>query len=139
MYQLFEQNSRLGLYDFNDGKPMLRGKTLSMLPDGYAGSSTGSEVLLARDGKHIYAANRTQDSIAVFDVAADGSVKHAANVSTMANHPRSLTIDPSGRFLYSLNQRGDNITTFRLDPVTGIPRFAGRYAPVPSPAVMVFR
>lgn len=139
LYQLFEQNSRLGVYDFNDGRPVLRGKTVSLLPDGYAGSSTGSELLIARDGRHVYAANRTQDSIAVFDVGADGSLRRTANVSTMANHPRSLTIDPSGKFLYSLNQRGDNVTTFRLDPATGIPRFAGRYAAMPSPAVMVFR
>ena len=139
VYQLFEQDSRLGVYDFNNGKPVLRGKTVSLLPDGYAGSATGSELLIAKDGKHIYAANRTEDSIAVFAVAADGSVKRIANVATEANHPRSLTIDPSGKFLYSLNQRGDNVTTFRLDPVTGIPHFTGHWAPLPSPASMVFR
>jgi 6-phosphogluconolactonase len=50
-----------------------------------------------------------------------------------------LTIDPSGRFLYSPNQRGDNVTTFRLDPVTGVLRFTGHYLPAPSPATMVFR
>jgi 6-phosphogluconolactonase len=139
LYQLFEQDSRLGFYDFNNAKPVLRERTVSLLPDGYAGSATGSELLIAKDGKHIYAANRTEDSIVVFVVAADGSVKRTTNVATEANHPRSLTIDPSGKFLYSLNQRGDNVTTFRLDPVTGIPHFTGHYVPVPSPASMVFR
>ena len=60
LYQLFEQDSRLGVYDFNNGRPAPRGKTVSLLPDGYAGSATGSELLIAKDGKHIYAANRTQ-------------------------------------------------------------------------------
>jgi 6-phosphogluconolactonase (cycloisomerase 2 family) len=139
LYQLFEQNSRLGLYDFNNGKPVLRGKTLPMLPENYFGSATASEILMAKDGRHIYAANRTQDSIAVFAVGADGNIRRTAIVPTAGNHPRSLTIDPSGKFLYSLNQRGDHIATFRLDPATGIPRFTGHYAPVASPAIMVFR
>jgi 6-phosphogluconolactonase len=139
LYQLFEQDSRLGVYDFNNGRPAPRGKTVSLLPDGYAGSATASELLIARDGRHIYAANRTPDSIAVFALAADGSVKRIANVATESDQPRSLTIDPSGQFLYSLNQRGDNVTTFRIDPVTGVPHFTGHYAPVPSPATMVFR
>lgn len=139
LYQLFEQDLRLGVYDFNDGKPMLRGKTVSLLPDGYAGSAAGSELLIAKDGKHIYAATRTQDSIAVFVVASDGRVTRTANIATEADQPRSLTIDPSGKFLYSLNLRGDNVTTFRLDPATGVPRFTGHFVPVPSPATMVFR
>lgn len=139
LYQLFEQDSRLGIYDFNNGKPVQRGKTVSLLPDGYAGSATGSELLIARDGKHIYAANRTQDSIAVFALAADGGVKRIANAATEADQPRSLTLDPSGQFLYSLNQHGDNVTIFRIDPATGIPHFTGHYLPVPSPATMVFR
>ncbi len=139
LYQLFEQDSRLGVYDFNNGKPALRGKTVSLLPDGYGGSATGSELLIARDGKHIYAANRTQDSIAAFAVAADGSVKRIANAATEADQPRSLTLDPSGQFLYSLNQHGDNVTIFRIDPATGVPHFTGHYLPVPSPATMVFR
>jgi 6-phosphogluconolactonase (cycloisomerase 2 family) len=139
LYQLFEQDSRLGVYNFNNGRPELRGKTVSLLPDGYGGSATGSELLITKDGKHIYAANRTQDSIAAFAVAAAGSVKRIANAATEADQPRSLTIDPSGQFLYSLNQRGDNITIFRIDPATGVPHFTGHYLPVPSPATMVFR
>ena len=65
-------------------------------------------------------------------------VKRIANVPTQANHPRSLTIDPSGRFLYSLNQRGDNITTFRIGD-NGIPHFTGHFMPLGSPTMMLFR
>jgi 6-phosphogluconolactonase (cycloisomerase 2 family) len=108
-----------------------------MLPDTYEGSALGSELLMARDGRHLYAANRTQDSIAVFAIGEDGLVKRIANVPTGANYPRSLAIDPTGKFLYSLNQRGDNVTTFQIE-AGGIPKFTDHYLAVGSPAVMVF-
>jgi 6-phosphogluconolactonase len=54
-----------------------------------------------------------------------------------ADSPRCLTIDPSGQFLYSCNQRSDSITSFRISAATGGLQFTGRYEPVGSPAVMV--
>jgi 6-phosphogluconolactonase (cycloisomerase 2 family) len=137
MYQLQEQDSRLATYAFANGQLTPLGQTVSMLPDNYQGSALGSELLLARDGRHLYAANRTQDSIAVFATGTDGSVKRIANVSTGANYPRSLAIDPTGKFLYSLNQRGDNVTTFQIG-ADGVPKFTGHYLALGSPAVMAF-
>lgn len=137
MYQLQEQDSRVAVYDFADGKLTQLSPTVSILPDGYAGSSTASELLISRDGKYLYAANRTQDSIAVLKTGPQG-VKKIANVQTQASYPRSLTIDPSGRFLYSMNQRGDNVTTFRIG-ADGIPQFTGHFMPLGSPTMMIFR
>jgi 6-phosphogluconolactonase (cycloisomerase 2 family) len=137
MYQLQEQDSQLALYDFAGGHLMMKGPTVSTLPNGYAGSNTGSELLISKDGKHLYSGNRTQDSIAVFAVGAQGAVTRIANVPTEADQPRSLALDPSGRFLYSLNQRGDSVTSFRID-AKGVPRFTGKYLPLGSPATMVF-
>jgi 6-phosphogluconolactonase len=137
MYQLQEQDSRLAVYNFANGHLTALGPTVSLLPEGYEGSTTGSELLMARDGRHLYAANRTQDSIAVFAIGGDGLVKRIANVPTGADTPRSLAIDPTGKFLYSLNQRGDNVTTFQI-AADGVPKFTGHYLAVGSPAVMVF-
>jgi 6-phosphogluconolactonase len=137
MYQLQEQDSRLGVYRFANGNLTQLGETVSMLPDEYEGSATGSELLMGSDGRHLYAANRTQDSIAVFAVEKDGLVRRIANVPTGADLPRSLTIDPTGKFLYSLNQRGDNVTTFQIG-AGGIPKFTGQYLAIGSPAVMLF-
>jgi 6-phosphogluconolactonase (cycloisomerase 2 family) len=54
-----------------------------------------------------------------------------------ADFPRGLAIDPSGEFLYSCNQKGDSITSFRISASTGALQFTGRFEPVGSPAVMI--
>jgi 6-phosphogluconolactonase (cycloisomerase 2 family) len=137
MYQLFEQTSRLGTFDFAGGKLTQRGKSISALPDGYAGSNTGSELLISKDGKNLYFANRLQDSIAVFAIGADGNPKRIANVHTEGDTPRSFTLSPDNKFIYSLNQNADNVTAFSIG-ANGVPKFTGKYLPLGSPAVMVF-
>lgn len=136
MYQLQEQDSRLAVYDFSNGKLTQKGATVSTLPNGYQGSNLASELLISADGKHLYAGNRTQDSIAAFAAGRDGVIR-IANVATEADTPRSLTLDPTGKFLYSMNQRGDSVTTFRIGS-NGVPKFTGKYLAMGSPTVMVF-
>ena len=136
-YQQQEQDSRLTTYAFADGKLTQKGPSISSLPDGYQGSNTTSELLIDKSGKHLYGANRTEDSIVTYTIGADGMPTRIANTWTQADNPRSLTIDPSGKFLYSLNQSGNNIATFRLG-ANGVPAFTGKFLGMGSPAVMVF-
>lgn len=137
LYMLHEQNSRIQVYGFADGKLTARGASVSTLPDGFQGSNTTSELLIDKAGKHLYAANRAHDTIATFTIAPDGSIKRIADTHTQGTIPRSLTIDPTGKFLYSMNQHADNIATFRLDP-NGVPQFTGKFLAVGAPAAMVF-
>ena len=137
LYQQQEQDSKLTTYAFADGKLTQKGQSISSLPDGFQGTNTTSELLIDKAGKHLYGANRTEDSIVTYNIAADGSVTRAANTWTESDNPRSLTIDPSGKFLYSLNQSGNNIVTFRLG-ADGVPKSTGKFLGMGSPAVMVF-
>ena len=36
-------------------------------------------------------------------------------------------IDPRGEFLFSCNQKGDSITSFRINAATGVLQFTGRF------------
>jgi 6-phosphogluconolactonase (cycloisomerase 2 family) len=137
MYQLQEQDSRLSTYAFANGRLTLKGPSISVLPNGYQGSNTASELLIDKAGRHLYAGNRTQDSIAVMTIGANAMPARVANVPTEADLPRSLTLSPDGRFLYSMNQKGDNITTFRIG-ADGMPKFTGHYMALGTPAVMAF-
>lgn len=137
LYVLQEQDSRLSVYGFADGKLTLRGASVSSLPVGFQGGNTTSELLIDQGGKHLYGGNRSHDSIATFTVGEHGAVSLTANTHTEGTIPRSLAFDPTGKFLYSLNQNGDNLTTFRLG-ADGVPTFTGKFLAVGAPAVMVF-
>lgn len=54
------------------------------------------------------------------------------------NSPPVTNFDPTGHFLYSCNQRGDNIAAFRVDHKTGRLIFTGHYTPVGNPSIIVF-
>jgi 6-phosphogluconolactonase len=137
LYQQQEQDSRLTVYGFANGKLTQKGPSISTLPAGFEGSNTTSELLIDKAGKHLYGANRNHDSIANMAVQADGSVKLVANTHTEGTIPRSLTLDPSGKFLYSLNQGASNVTTFSVG-ADGALRFTGKFLGLGTPAVMVF-
>ena len=137
LYQQQEQDSRLTVYSFANGKLTQKGQSISTLPVGFEGSNTTSELLIDKAGKHLYGANRNHDTIATMAVQGDGSVKLVANTHTEGTIPRSLTLDPTGKFLYSMNQSADNLTTFRLGS-DGVPKFTGKFLGIGSPAVMVF-
>jgi 6-phosphogluconolactonase (cycloisomerase 2 family) len=113
---------------------------VSTLPAGFAGTNFTSEVRVSSDGKLVYAANRLHDTIAVFSVGASGRLTPVGESSTLGDYPRSFTIDPTSRFLFSCNQRSDDLTTFRVNGEGNAesPHSTGQYTPVGSPAVIVF-
>src|SRR5262249_39300472 len=90
------------------------------------------------DGRFLYAGNRLHDSIAIFSISPTGTLTYLGEEWTRGDYPRSFNFDPSGRFLYCCNQRGDNVTAFRVDHPTGRLSFTGHYASVGNPSIIVF-
>src|SRR5205814_1344167 len=127
------------LFDFDAATGRLAARqTISTLPPGFAGSNFCSEILVSADGRFVYAGNRLHDSIAIFSVGADGALAYVGEEWTRGDYPRSFGFDPSGQFLYSCNQRADNVTVFRVDAKTGGLSFTGHYIPVGNPSHIVF-
>ena len=138
-YCLQEEASTLVLYDWNAEQGRLTARqTLSTLPKGFAGTNFTSEIRIAPGAKHLYAANRLHDSIAWFTIGPDGMLTLAGEELTRGDYPRSFTIDPSGQYLYSCNQRADAIVCFRVNRQTGALSFTGQYTPVGTPAIVLF-
>jgi 6-phosphogluconolactonase (cycloisomerase 2 family) len=139
LYSLQEEASTVMTFDFDPTNGRVRGKqTLSTLPHGFAGTNFTSEIALSPDARFVYVANRLHDSIAWFSLGAEGTLTWVGEEWTRGDYPRSFTIDPSGRFLFSCNQRSDAITSFRIDRRSGALTFTGLYTPVGSPAHIVF-
>jgi 6-phosphogluconolactonase (cycloisomerase 2 family) len=139
LFSVQEEGSTIVRFDYDaDAGTLTPRQTISTLPEGFAGSNFCSEILVSADGKFLYVGNRLHDSIGVFAIAADGSLKWLADEWTRGNYPRSFAFDPTGSFLYCCNQRGDNVAVFRVDRATGGLRFTGQYVPVGNPSHIVF-
>jgi 6-phosphogluconolactonase len=78
------------------------------------------------------------DSVAIFAIADDGTLKYQGEEWTRGNYPRSFNFDPTGKFFYCCNQRGDNLAVFEVDRKTGGLKFTGQYTPVGNPSCIVF-
>jgi len=137
-YNLYEHDAKVAVYDYDATRGALHLKqTLSTLPGKFAGSNLAAEILITSDGRFVYVSNRLHNTLAVFAVAADGQLHWNSETWVHADYPRSAAIDQSGEYIFSCNQKGDSITSFRINAGSGALQFTGRFEPVGSPAVML--
>jgi 6-phosphogluconolactonase len=115
MYSIQEEGDTIIFWLFDPAAGSLTNKQqVSSLPPGFAGTVFTSEIRVSADGRFVYGVNRLSDTIVVFRIGHDGMLTQVSHTSTLGDYPRIITIDPSGRFMVSGNQRADNITTFRI-------------------------
>jgi 6-phosphogluconolactonase (cycloisomerase 2 family) len=139
LYSIQEEGSTVVLFDYDaDAGRLVARQTISTLPRGFAGSNFCSGILVSADGRFVYAGNRLHDTIGIFSVGAKGDLTYVGEEWTRGDYPRSFNFDPSGQFLYSCNQRGDNVAVFRVDRKAGNLTFTGQYVPVGNPSSIVF-
>jgi len=139
LYSIQEEGSTIVLFDYDAEAGRLEARqTISTLPPGYAGSNFCSGIRVSDDGRFVYAGNRLHDSLGIFAVGSDGELTYRGEEWTRGDYPRSFSFDPTGRFLYSCNQRADHLAVFRVDHATGGLAFTGQYVPVGNPSSLVF-
>jgi 6-phosphogluconolactonase len=139
LYVITEEASTMVVldYDPDSGKLTQKGRSVSTLPPGYAGSNFPSAVLVRKGGQLLYGANRLCDTIVTFDITPEGSLQNPRHEWTRGSYPRDFAIDPTGNFLYVCHSQSDNLTTFRVDG-TGALTFTGQWTPVGNPSKIVF-
>jgi len=138
-YCIQEEGSAVVVFDYDIGTgKMTQKQVISTLPKGFVGTNFCSEIRISPDARFIYGANRLHDTVAFFSIGSDGTLTYVGEEWTRGDYPRSITLDPAGDFLFSCNQRGDAVTTFRINKQTGRLTFTGQYTPVGTPAVIVF-
>jgi hypothetical protein len=116
---------------------------LTALPQGDFGVTSGwraethRDLVVAPDGKAIYASERLEDVIHEAAPTAEGA-RHIRDYRDGSeaqglDHPGALTISPDGRFLYAstgmlyAGRPASGIVVFRRDPATNALTFASRF------------
>lgn len=95
-------------------------------------------MILTRDGRFAYAANRGYDELFAFEIGAEGRLTEINNLGSGGTTPRHIALDPSEKFLLAANQVGDNIVVFPRDRKTGALLTATQSYPISRPQCLVF-
>ena len=116
-----EMGCSVTTFAWNDGR-MTAVETVSLLPADVPVKPefTAAEIRVHPSGKFVFATVRGHDSVSV--LAADeksGRLKLIQNISSGGKVPRGLGIDPTGRWLFTGNQKSDNAVEFSIEAATG--------------------
>ena len=146
LYVINELNATIAVlpYDAESGKLGEAVATVSTVPDDFPDAKSTAEIMVHPSGKFLYGSNRAfsdhpdADSIAVFRLDEQGLPERAQLVTEGIAFPRAFQLDPTGTWLYALNQKGDDIVQFAIDQETGELTPTGNVAEVPTPVSLVF-
>lgn len=129
IYVLGEIDSTVNV--FEKGKLV---ETVSALPEGFKGESSGAEILIDKGERFLYASNRGADTIAVFQIGA--KLKKVGDVK-VGKTPRGFVFSPDGKFLIAGSQAENTIQEYRVDEVTGLLTAEGK--PLAAEGPICFR
>ena len=93
---------------------------INLLPAGYAGDTHACDTVISKDGKHVYFANRGNNSIYLFHAdEKTGSLAPGGRFDCGGKTPRSFLLDPTGHWTLVANQDSNQVSVFARNPVTG--------------------
>ena len=92
---------------------LLPHQTVTLLAEPFAGANLGGHLAFDTDGTRLLANNRGHDSIAVFDILADGTLRRGPLASSGGQSPRQFR--QSGEELLIVNEESGNIRRLRRD------------------------
>jgi 6-phosphogluconolactonase len=112
---------------------------ISTVPADHQGPSAPSDVVMDKAGKFLYVANRLDDFMVSFSIAAtDGKLTLMERTSCGGKTPRHIALDPTEKWLLVANQATDNLSVFARDAKTGKLANEGKSFPLSRPQCIVF-
>jgi 6-phosphogluconolactonase len=111
-------------------------QTISTLPADYAGRNFTAEVRAHPGGEFLYGSNRGHNSISLFAIQPDGTLRLVENTPTEGQTPNSFTLDPAGKWLVTVNQNSDTVVSFSINQADGRLKATGHVMRVDSPAAV---
>lgn len=112
-------------------------QTIPTLPADFKGTSHCADLKLTPDGRRLYGTNRGHDSIAAYNVGADGRLTLIAIEPSLGKGPQNLAITPDGGLLLCANMPGKNVAVFRIDAGTGQLKSVGEPIAAVSPSCIM--
>lgn len=97
--------------------------SIQLDPADFAGTRSGSEIAVSRDGRFLYAGNRAANRIQIYAVRQDGSLSPVDAVASGGQVPWGFSLSGDGKWLVVANQggaqAGGNLAVFAVDRASG--------------------
>ena len=123
LYSVNELDSTVDILGWNaqGGRIEAKGHVSTLPPDFPPKKAFAGEILLSKDGRHLYVGNRiAAETIALFDVADKGSSLHLTQLASNGGKlTRHIALDPTGRWMLVSNQGSGAVVVLERDPATG--------------------
>ncbi len=117
VYVANELANTVAVYEYDGAGGLHEQQTVSTLPPD-APPNTVADIHIAPDGSRVYVSNRGHNSIAVYDVAADGQLAPVAIVPCGGDTPRNFALAPGGDWLLVANQDSNGVAVLPLSEGT---------------------
>jgi len=138
LYAANELDSSVALYDYDAAAGTLtRRQVLPTLPKPDP-SSTVADIHIDAAAKRVFVSNRGHDSLAVFNIGAEGQLAPAGIYPCGGNVPRNFALAPGGRFVLVGNQMSDKVSVLPLDGPEGLVGSAVASLPAIRPGCVEF-
>jgi len=151
-YQLNEMGSTLITFAWGPAQGRLTQlQEISIAPPSLR--NAGAELQISADQKYLYASNRLSrfndkdpskidrlpGTISLFAIDPEKhTLSEIRQFPSGGIMPRNFAIDPSGQYLFALNQVSNNVVEFKIDPATGMLSGTGREIKVDTPVCLQF-
>lgn len=133
-------------FDASTGELGEEAQSISTVPEDFPEHKSTAEVMVHPSGKFVYGSNRKMEDNPFADAIVAYSIDEATGILSLIGHttddiqfPRAFTFDPSGKWLYAMNQKGDSIIQYVIDQETGELTPTGIVIATPVPVSMVFK
>ena len=104
LYIIHELENTITAYHYQ-ADSFERLETVTTLPDGYEGISSGADIHVHPSGRFLYGSNRGHNSIVAYAIdAVTGRLEYISHCVTQGDWPRSFAIDARGKLLIVANQ-----------------------------------
>ncbi|NOG46626.1 MAG: lactonase family protein [Calditrichaeota bacterium] len=121
IYILNELNSTIEIFKINkENGNRNHIQTISTLPKDYSNKNYPADIHISPSGEYLYTSNRGHNSIAIFEIRKDDTLKMLGTNAVHGDWPRNFMIDPLGKYLLVANQKSKNIVTFSIEKNGGL-------------------
>jgi 6-phosphogluconolactonase len=114
-------------------------QSLPISSEAFAGVKSGAEIAVSRDGRFVYAEDRAENTLLVYQVNPEsGALSLLQRISSGGERPWGFAIHVSEKWMLVANQRSGRINVFSIDPASGLLSDSGQSADVATPVSITF-